>query len=529
MHDLDCNGMKWILIFWVTLVGFLGAKQKEKVSGMNDEEPIGQGNPYHICSGGTPERQGFAENNLVLSEHAFASDQPNAVDTKGHASNLVDSKVQTEGLIDSSGSSSTLHDSNLKTVTNSSQHNVDDQVAETDQDQDQDQEQSNESVLVRYDSEEVGLEKRAVVLDVDDVRVEKYLYVYSASTSVPTWGRESDAKVCDKRHYCERDLVVAGDIHGDIVAFLAVIAHWKKQSNNPVLVLLGDFIDRGFYDERVINCLRNLLADNGADVLVIAGNHDIALSYDSTSNKFSSSVEPSEYKDQLNSWILANDLETAKYIGDAQWFIEFIQRQPVAAFVGGVLLTHGGFPRLDGEDVNVLEDRQSDYTWNRLAEYPTRLMDYTSRTSEFGSKDFELFRKQCAKQGIPLSVVVRGHDHVITNLTESKGIRYTCPGPIRRGDFERRIFTINSMCYLHDGELSPFSNITEVSPAVVQIRWESDSSGQKKPKVNVVELRIDKQFIDKEYNRCPVCYRACGPKKCCHSIDPPQADDEQPT
>jgi hypothetical protein len=85
------------------------------------------------------------------------------------------------------------------------------------------------------------------------------------------------------------------------------------------------------------------------------------------------------------------------------------------------------------------------------------------------------------------------------------------------------------MCYLHDGELSPFSTITEVSPAVVHIRWEADSSGQKKPKVKVVELKIDKQLVDNEYNRCPVCHRACGPNQCCHSIDPVQADDEQPT
>lgn len=386
-------------------------------------------------------------------------------------------------------------------------------------------ETQRERLLSKFDSAYVGPLVEPPTRKVAECKFELHQYSETANTKYSCWHDCYPDQVLDMRDHCDSDLLVSGDIHGDIVAFEAVINYWQRQPDTTKLVLLGDFIDRGFFDDQVIKRLKYLVAEHGENVLVIAGNHDVALSYDEESNQFKSSVEPSEYKDQLNKWTAENISETTAQLEDARWFIDFMRTRPLAAFVGGVLLTHGGFPRLEGTSVNVLQDRLSDYTWNRLAEYPTRLIDYSSRTSEFGSKDFELFRQQCADQHISLSIVVRGHDHVISELEAPRGIRHSCPGAIRRGDFERRIHTINSMCYLHDGELSPFSSIREVSPAVVHIKWKEES-GQKKPIVEVIELEIDKHLIDNKYKRCPVCHRTCWPNEPCHTLPPIQSVDE---
>lgn len=341
-------------------------------------------------------------------------------------------------------------------------------------------------------------------------------------------GTFTDGGVLNKSYETAKDLLVVGDIHGDIVALDAIIEVWRTKHPTSILVFLGDFVDRGFYDHLVISRLKNLIGERASEILVIAGNHDVALTYDSNSNKFRSSVEPSEYKDQLNQWLDEGSSDSETYVADAKWFIEFMRKRPVAAFVGGVLLTHGGFPRLEGEYIDVTNNRLSDYTWNRLAEYPTRLMDYTSRTSEFGSVDFEQFRKQCGDQGIPVSIVLRGHDHIIAPNRGSRGIRYSCPGPIRRGNFMRRIYTINSMCYLHDGELSPFSSISEVSPAIVSVKWLGDDVGDRKPHVEVIELIISDDLIDTCYYRCRDCHRTFKLGHECAHISSTQQDNEQP-
>jgi serine/threonine protein phosphatase 1 len=83
---------------------------------------------------------------------------------------------------------------------------------------------------------------------------------------------------------CSRLLYAIGDIHGRydlLVRLLDVIeediAQTKNVSHPPIIVFLGDYIDRGAFSRDVVDCIVALQRRKDIEVQVLKGNHEQAL------------------------------------------------------------------------------------------------------------------------------------------------------------------------------------------------------------------------------------------------------------
>ena len=205
-----------------------------------------------------------------------------------------------------------------------------------------------------------------------------------------------------------------GDLHGDLLALeaaLAVVA--AAGPERPQLVFLGDLFDDEGHGLEVLLRVFELMTASPADVCVIAGNHDEALSFDGA--RFASSVLPSDFADFLNAHA------AHEWIGRAgKLAVRLFAQAPRALFFpDGLLAAHGGFP-LGDLHARLEETRDwndpaclADFTWTRC--HPTarrKLPNRFSRGSQFGHEDFAAFCALAARLGRPVTHMVRGHDHV---------------------------------------------------------------------------------------------------------------------
>ena len=218
-----------------------------------------------------------------------------------------------------------------------------------------------------------------------------------------------------------------GDIHGDLLGMCAALAYidlqsqWKKP---PVVVFLGDFIDRGPYSFEVILKLFQVVLDPRRRTCVLAGNHDLGLKW-SESSSFTSDTQPSEMLSQLDS--LTDDRDSRLLDDIARMFIDFEAKVPWALlFSDGLIAAHGGVPHYDLTSSPPLDKEMSgldwlnteaccnDFVYTRLHERARkRTPNRNTKLCELGREDFEKFCDvAAAKIKKPISRMVRGHDHV---------------------------------------------------------------------------------------------------------------------
>ena len=204
-----------------------------------------------------------------------------------------------------------------------------------------------------------------------------------------------------------------GDLHGDLLALEAALALARERHDAPRLVLLGDLFDDGGYGLEVLLRVFELLLDRGADVCLLAGNHDEALGYDGA--RFTATVSPSDFATFLNAnlaheWIVrAGKLAVRLFAGAPRALF----------FPDGLLAAHGGFPLVDlhpmldaGGDWN--DPRcLSDFVWTRAhPKARKKLPNRSTRGSSYGHEDFAAFCALAARRGRPVTHMVRGHDHL---------------------------------------------------------------------------------------------------------------------
>jgi Calcineurin-like phosphoesterase len=226
-----------------------------------------------------------------------------------------------------------------------------------------------------------------------------------------------------------------GDIHADFFALHTLLHKVRTLRPDFKLVFLGDLIDRG---EHPIECFLLLVEwaiQHPQQVIWIAGNHDIGLSYDENNRIFRSEVEPSEAADILNfrnmrnreNSLIHNPLADAfdgfrRAVG--KLFVLIASHLPRAVlFPDGLLATHGGIPHSDlqlkGKDaptkdalmawLNAPECLQ-DFTWTRLTKWAKKIPNRASRGCDFGYQDFEMFC-EIVSRFFPVNRMIRGHDH----------------------------------------------------------------------------------------------------------------------
>ncbi|MBP0445411.1 metallophosphoesterase [Roseomonas sp. SSH11] len=213
-------------------------------------------------------------------------------------------------------------------------------------------------------------------------------------------------------------LWIVGDLHGDLLALEAALAAIAQETpgsgaEQPRIVFLGDlFDDEGFGLETLLRVFE-LILQAPERICVIAGNHDVALSYDGV--RFASSVSPADFADFLNAHLSHEWMERTGKLA-----VRFFATAPRALFLpDGLLIAHAGFPlgdlheRLEGSGDWNDPACLADFTWTRA--HPTarrKLPNRFSRGSQFGYQDFAAFCDLAARMGRPVTHMVRGHDHI---------------------------------------------------------------------------------------------------------------------
>ena len=295
----------------------------------------------------------------------------------------------------------------------------------------------------------------------------------------------------------EQEIWFAGDVHGDLLAFEAVCQCFEGQKKeNAKLIFLGDMIDRGAHELEVLYSLLTKINNFPETYGWIAGNHDIGMVFSDDEQLFKSRTTPAEFTSYLNEQI---NNETLVSIG--KLLIEISNHLPQAIFFPGLLATHGGFPHSDlWENIKQPSDLMEeqcliDFTHNRIHLSKNKIPNRASHSSQFGSEDFSGFRAICQKIGLDVKSMVRGHDHV--SATDHSA-RWDRPTKVRRGDFEARVLTINTLCYNQTGEMSSYSPANPRKPVIA--RWRV---GDTFPTPYVINLSSN--IVDRYIKPCKIC------------------------
>jgi hypothetical protein len=141
-------------------------------------------------------------------------------------------------------------------------------------------------------------------------------------------------------------LWIIGDLHGDLLALEAALAHIRSRSaaegSGPGrIIFLGDFYDDEGFGLELLLRVFELIVESPDRVCVIAGNHDEALSFDGS--RFASSVSPSDFADFLNAHRTHEWIERVGKLA-----VRLTAQLPRALILpGGLLVAHGGFPLSD--------------------------------------------------------------------------------------------------------------------------------------------------------------------------------------
>jgi hypothetical protein len=210
-----------------------------------------------------------------------------------------------------------------------------------------------------------------------------------------------------------------GDLHGDFYALHTLLRRAEALRPDCRILFLGDMVDRGDMPFECIFLLLEWGLRHPGRLAWIAGNHDIAFSFNEQ-GVFTSKVSPAELLHDLN----AKDTFSGTRQRIGRFFVTMAAQLPRALlFPDGMLATHGGFPLSDlqvqgqemADEPAFLEWLNSeaclkDFTWTRINRAPKRLPDRYSSGSQYGFKDFEAFC-QLKPQWFPVTHMLTGHEH----------------------------------------------------------------------------------------------------------------------
>jgi len=307
------------------------------------------------------------------------------------------------------------------------------------------------------------------------------------------------------------DLWFIGDLHGDLLSFLALTEFAKRFSEQKqrraAICFLGDLFDDGPFGHvvlqrvlaRMVNSIPtpqdpNQTVGPQLDVnplpasppLFVVGNHDLALAWNAEEARFSADVTPHDFADWLNQQ--PPDSRWCTFVKTA---ITWLGRAPRALVLDdGTLVAHGGsvhsdrFALLREPEGWNHEDVKEDLVWLRAHDTAKRKVpNRTARGCQFGVEDLADFLTVLGQiVGQPIPRVIRGHDHVID--------RWSAP-PQHAG----RLLTLNAMSWRQRDPLGPFAR----QPVIARHRTgESPEIHQ----IEIPEEHIIGLYGEKEEDEC---------------------------
>ena len=243
----------------------------------------------------------------------------------------------------------------------------------------------------------------------------------------------------------ERFLYAAvGDVHGDPPALLAAVDAVRAKAGATgraaFLIVLGDAIDRGPDSAGCASLLLRLARGcdperKDARIVFLRGDHDEALSHDSATDRFASSVEPADWAERLNG-LSPDDPERAV----ARDWIAFVREAPAAILVRGrregVLFAHGGVPHADLlPRLETVADLgapacERDFVWCRVSSVRRKIPNRASLTCDLGGDDVSDFLERLAalvdasREGdahpFRIRHFVHGHEHAAPGIARQE-------------------------------------------------------------------------------------------------------------
>lgn len=262
------------------------------------------------------------------------------------------------------------------------------------------------------------------------------------------------------------ELTVLGDLHGCYSILKATVLQSRffekvdayrkdKAQPFPLLVLLGDYIDRGLFSiNGVLRTAMQLFVTAPDHVVMLRGNHEYYVEVNGT---MYGGVKPAE---------AINTLKPLLPIDVFRHYKTLFEEMPNMLLFDRFLFVHGGIPkdRLVKErwkDLSSLNDPDMRFQmmWSDPSTadvIPADLQDQASRFA-FGRMQFRAFM-----QRIGSHTMVRGHEKVLSGFTASYD-----------DDDHARLYTLFSAGGKDNGDLPAESTYRDVTPMALTIAGEA--------------------------------------------------------
>jgi hypothetical protein len=267
------------------------------------------------------------------------------------------------------------------------------------------------------------------------------------------------------------ELTVLGDLHGCYSILKATVLQskfferveaWRRDPSStpyPLLVLLGDYIDRGLFSiNGVLRTVLQLFVTAPDHIVVLRGNHEYYVEVNGT---MYGGVKPAE---------AINTLKPHLPIDVFRHYRSLFEEMPSVFLFDRILFVHGGIAkdRLLKErwkDLSSLNDPDIRFQmlWSDPSTadvIPADLQDQASRFA-FGRMQFRAFM-----QRIGAHTMVRGHEKVLPGFTKAYD-----------DDGGARVFTLFSAGGHDNADLPAGSTYREVTPMALTI---SHANGESK-------------------------------------------------
>ncbi len=260
------------------------------------------------------------------------------------------------------------------------------------------------------------------------------------------------------------DLLVVGDLHGCYSVLKAALMQSRffekvdryrvdpKNTPYPLLVLLGDYIDRGLFSlNGVLRTVLQLFVTAPDHVVVLRGNHEYYIEHN---GHMYGGVKPAEAINSLKPHVSIDVLRQYK---------DLFEIMPNMFLFDKIFFVHGGIAkdRLLKErykDLSSLNDADIRFQmmWSDPSTadvIPADLQDKSARFA-FGRMQFRAFM-----QKVGCTTMIRGHEKVLPGFQLS----YDDP--------EAKLITLFSSGGQNNADLPETSTYREVTPMVLSIVW----------------------------------------------------------
>jgi hypothetical protein len=268
------------------------------------------------------------------------------------------------------------------------------------------------------------------------------------------------------------DVVCLGDLHGCYSClkagvmqsrFLDRVAAYKRDPSQPypLLVFLGDYIDRGIFSlNGVLRSVLQLFVAAPDHVVPIRGNHEYYIEHQ---GQIYGGVKPAEAINTLKPYLPVDVFRRYMALFDAL---------PSMFFLGKTMFVHGGIPRdraLKGKwkGLESLEDAELRFQmmWSDPSSaevIPAALQDASARFP-FGRLQLQSFL-----QRVGANVLVRGHEKI------ESGFKSHYEGPFK-------LLTVFSAGGANNNDLPEGSSYRSVQPKGLRVLLRADGSVDYQP------------------------------------------------